>query len=341
MTAEPLVSIVTPCFDGATHVARFLESVLNQTETDAELIFVDDGSTDGTEDVVMSYRRDLESTLRRFRYVHQPNGGLGSAINAGLKHVEGRYLVWPDSDDYLEPTSLAERAAVLGRSSEFAVVTSDAYVRDAAQLNVIGRVSDGTPHNDDPLQFEHLLRGESIFTSGTHMARMDAFVATHPGRQIFPARRGQNWQMLLPLFYRYRRFYLDRPLYNYVVYPHSMSRGDDTFEKRLLRVNDYREILLATLRTIEMPAPERARFERLVTQLHLRLLLRTGVDFNQASLAQDAYRQLRINRWSTFRDGVDYASSRSRAGRVAYDRARAIIREYSARIAGTSSPEDL
>lgn len=312
MTAQPLVSIVTPCFNGAAHVARFLESVLSQTDTNAELIFVNDGSTDDTEDVVMTFRRDLESTLLRFRYVHQPNGGLGSAINAGLKHVEGRFLVWPDSDDFLEPTSLSERLAVFHRRPELAVVTSDAYILDAAQLEVIGRISDRTHHNDDPRQFEHLLRGESIFTSGTHMARMDAFDETHPGRQIYPARRGQNWQMLLPLYYKHERFYLDRLLYNYVVNPESMSRGDDSLDKQIQRANDHRDIKLATLRTIDMPGAEREYYANLVEELRLRKLLRAGTAHRDRAVSKDAYRALKSSGRNTIRDLAAYAAARNK-----------------------------
>lgn len=306
LSTKPLVSIITPCYNGEDHVSRLLESILAQSCTDAELILVNDGSTDGTEEVVTSYRRDLDNTLRGFTYVKQENQGLGGAINTGLKHVTGKYLVWPDADDYLEPASLGMRSAILERAHDFAVVTSDAYVRAEEDLGTIQRlISDSFPRSHEPWQFDLLLNAQSIFTSGTHMARVDAFDATHPGRRIFPAHRGQNLQMLLPLYYRHKRFYLDVPLYNYVVRAGSMSRDSSSLEDEMHRWVGHYEILRETLASIGMPAGDRTRYEDLLRRIHdkdtLRSLSRHG-ELRQLSLHLKDMARTGTLRVADFRD---------------------------------------
>lgn len=285
---QPLVSIVTPCFNGESHVGRLIRSVLDQTYPNIEFILVNDGSTDGTEGVVAVLRAELEERLTRFVYMRQENTGLGGAISAGLRHVTGDYLCWPDADDYLEPTSVTERVAVLEAHPEYAVVTSDAFIRHQTSLDKVDSLAaDGFQHTRDEWQFEHLLRAESIFTSGSHMARMSSFDETHPGRAIYPARRGQNWQILLPLYHRYKRLFLDRPLYNYIVYQTSMSR-DSSVAERLTRAAEHRRIKLETLETIPMSAAERRHWEAVVDDMHAHTVFGVALDADDVALAQQA-----------------------------------------------------
>ena len=265
----PLISIITPCFNGEHHVGRLIESVLAQTYPYIEFILVNDGSTDGTNDVVHQFMSRLDEELTRFVYVEQANTGLGGAINAGLQHVTGEYLCWPDADDYLEPTSVRLRVEALEAHPDCAVVTSDAFLRSAEDPErVIGRISESYRDNPEPRQFERLLRANSIFVSGCHMVRMSSFDETHPGRMIYPAKRGQNWQMLLPLYHKHKRLYLDVPLYNIVVSGQSMSRSDTRLLDKIYRIDEHLEIRQATLDSIPMPAAEHKHWKGVVEQLH-------------------------------------------------------------------------
>ncbi|NTW98357.1 MAG: glycosyltransferase family 2 protein, partial [Geobacteraceae bacterium] len=216
MTNQPLVSIITPCYNGDKYLYRFFDSILAQTYRNIELIFVNDGSTDKTEEVALSYKDRLESSGVRLVYIYQDNKGLAGAINAGLANMSGKYFCWPDSDDYFEATSIEKRVCVLENFTDYAVVTSDAYIRDIDSMEEpIGVVSNNNSNRFLSNQFEFLIIGESIFCSGCHMMRADVFRDTHPDGQIYNARRGQNWQMLLPVYYKHKRYFLDEPLYNY------------------------------------------------------------------------------------------------------------------------------
>lgn len=95
MPLAPLVSIVIPCYRQAHFVGESIESALSQTYPHVEVIVVDDGSPDNTEEVVLRYPG--------VRYVRQPNGGLASARNLGLRRSNGEYVIFLDADDRLLP----------------------------------------------------------------------------------------------------------------------------------------------------------------------------------------------------------------------------------------------
>lgn len=90
-----LVSVITPCFNGAAYIGETIESVLSQDYTDWEMIVVDDGSTDGSADVVRGY---MEKDPR-LRLIRQENRGSAAARNCGIRAAEGQYIALLDADD--------------------------------------------------------------------------------------------------------------------------------------------------------------------------------------------------------------------------------------------------
>src|SRR6266540_1479939 len=89
----PSVSVVIPTYNRASLLREAIDSVLNQTFNDLELIIVDDGSTDNTEEVVHSF------TDHRLMYLKQQNEGASSARNAGIQAATGEFIAFLDSDD--------------------------------------------------------------------------------------------------------------------------------------------------------------------------------------------------------------------------------------------------
>ena len=94
-----MISVVVPIYNVERYLHRALESLLSQTYKDWEAILVDDGSTDGSGRIADEYAgRDP-----RFKVIHKTNGGLSDSRNTGLELVEGEYLIFLDSDDFLHP----------------------------------------------------------------------------------------------------------------------------------------------------------------------------------------------------------------------------------------------
>lgn len=91
------ISIIVPVYNGEETVECCINSILNQTLSELELIVVDDGSTDKTEDICKSFHDD------RIIYVYKENGGPSSARNMGLTIAQGEYIGFVDADDYIVP----------------------------------------------------------------------------------------------------------------------------------------------------------------------------------------------------------------------------------------------
>ena len=106
MTA-PKVAVVTPAYNVEAFVAETIDSVLAQTLSDWEMVVVDDGSVDGTADVVSRYADP------RIKLLRQRNSGQSAAQNKGLSAVTADYVVFLDADDRLRPDALARLAAAL------------------------------------------------------------------------------------------------------------------------------------------------------------------------------------------------------------------------------------
>jgi glycosyltransferase involved in cell wall biosynthesis len=114
----PQVSIVIPTYNAAKYLSRSLSSVLNQTYKDFEIIVVDDGSKDNTEEVVKSFMN-----LCDIKYIYQENsGGPSKPRNVGIKNAKSDYIVLFDADDMLMPDCLASCKELIEKRSELGLV---------------------------------------------------------------------------------------------------------------------------------------------------------------------------------------------------------------------------
>lgn len=92
------ISVIIPVYNSEKYVGRCIESVQAQTYTDWQLILVDDGSKDKSLEICHEYA----GSDTRIRVIHQENAGPGIARNVGLEYANGKYVVFIDSDDYIE-----------------------------------------------------------------------------------------------------------------------------------------------------------------------------------------------------------------------------------------------
>lgn len=96
---EDKISLIVPVYNVASYLERCLISIQNQTYTNLEVLCVDDGSTDGSSDIL----DEIAQKDKRIRVFHQQNKGTGAARNLALQHVSGEYIGFVDSDDWIEP----------------------------------------------------------------------------------------------------------------------------------------------------------------------------------------------------------------------------------------------
>ncbi|GAH74960.1 unnamed protein product, partial [marine sediment metagenome] len=118
---KPTVSVIIPTYNRAYLIGRAIQSVLNQTYQDFEIIVVDDGSTDDTEEIVRSFKD------KRIGYVrHEKNKGAAAARNTGIKAAKSEYIAFQDSDDEWLPEKLEKQMKVFENAPpEVGVVYTD------------------------------------------------------------------------------------------------------------------------------------------------------------------------------------------------------------------------
>ena len=122
---EELVSIIVPIYNVEPFLEKCVNSLLNQTYTNIEVILVDDGSPDECPDICDKYREEDH----RVKVIHKKNGGLSSARNSGLKVCRGDYIMFVDSDDWIE-VDLIEKMVKVMRNNPVQLVTCGRCVTD-------------------------------------------------------------------------------------------------------------------------------------------------------------------------------------------------------------------
>lgn len=230
------VSVIIPVYNVEAYLPKCIESVQNQTEKDIEIILVDDGSTDSCGEICEQYAKKDS----RIKVIHQENAGQGIARNTGLFSALGEYVLFVDSDDWIDP-DLIERTYCAAKSFDAQMVLFDIQALDA-EGNFVYAIQPNLPINtavsakDDKsfllvspspcnklMQRSWLLENHFAFPNNVKMLYEDlvAFVCLNSAVE--------------------RGVYLGgKPLYNYFLRPSSsMHNGNAqrTTEMRILAIN--------------------------------------------------------------------------------------------------------
>lgn len=288
---KPLVSIVTPCYNGKLYISRFLSSIIAQTYSHIELILIDDGSTDGTKDVIDSYLERFQNRGIPLIYEHQENAGQAAALNKGLKLFSGTYMLWMDSDDEISNDFIQERVEFLEIHTEFAFCYGRALCvsedHPEKVVSVIGKRDTTGQYSF----FEGVLYSKGIFFPG-YMARTSAIDEVIKDREIFSGRGGQNAQLLLPLSWNYGEpGFVENSTYTYYLRENSHSHSKNTCEKIIRQYANYERILIETINRIN---DERANdYIGKVRHYYGRIRFGNAVDSRNGTLIRRQLRELR------------------------------------------------
>jgi teichuronic acid biosynthesis glycosyltransferase TuaG len=149
-----MISIITPFYNSENYIEEAIKSVLSQYHEFWELLLINDGSTDKSKDIALSFSDP------RIRYFEQVNQGIASARNIGLSQMRGDYFCFLDSDDFLPPNSLSSRLGVFTQNPSLTYVDGAIRKMDQQLVNVI---SHWTPSfTGNPLDDLVLLTGRSF-----------------------------------------------------------------------------------------------------------------------------------------------------------------------------------
>jgi glycosyltransferase involved in cell wall biosynthesis/peptidoglycan/xylan/chitin deacetylase (PgdA/CDA1 family) len=227
---EYLVSIIIPCFQAEKYVADAIESVLNQTHKNFELLVINDGSTDKSEDIIKKYC-SLDS---RLKYFYQKNKGVSLARNEGIERSVGEFVAFLDADDTWEPENIEVKINILKEDETIDWVFSDVYLADE-HLTKKEIIEGG---NDNDILNSLLSRkGDVIHAPSNIVVRRKCLGQS----QIFFDKNlstSADWDFCVQLAAKkFKGKRIPLPLWSYRVLENSMSRNLQVMEKDNLYVH--------------------------------------------------------------------------------------------------------
>ena len=297
----PKISVIIPGYNTEEYVRDAIESVLSQDFTDFELILVDDGSTDSTGEIM---DRMAENDAR-IRVIHQANGGLSMARNAGLDMAAGEWIYFLDSDDLIAPRALG---TLLDSVEE-----SGAEIALAPYKRFRGRA------NEDRPKRAHARKGEVMSgTEATELALYQRRIDNAACGKLYARRL---WEKLrfrkgilyedLDIFYRLwppaeKVVVLDEPLYLYRQQPNSILHR---FNRRRLDVLDVTDRMVHWIEK-EHPELTAAARDRRMSAHYNMLLLMSRHGYKDADAQERCARVIREQAPASLRNGSVRAKNR-------------------------------
>ena len=236
-------SIITPIYNVERFLAKCLDSIIMQTFGDIEIILINDGSTDNSGDIARSYAKKDS----RIHLIEQANQGQGHARNVGLKIASGEYIIFVDSDDFIE-LDMCEKLYRELEGGDIEVLVTPFF---ATKKNKRKASPYFTPYLPKNSVFNALEGVESLLKTFKH----GLFITTI-SHFVFKTSYLRQKQIFFPekIFYEDVIFCTDAFLqaskittreiygYNYFMSPTSTMRGKMTLEKKLLSTNSYYKI---------------------------------------------------------------------------------------------------
>lgn len=207
-----MISVVIPLYNKEQSITRTLDSVLAQTYTDYEVVIVNDGSTDHSQQVVEEWLNSSiatqvahQSINSSFRLIHQPNSGVSSARNRGIQEAKGEYIAFLDGDDLWAPTYLEELAMLIADYPNAGIYGINCCHVDGSDIpkDIISKAS------FRGILTDWFARG-GAFTGSSTTIRKDVFdvVGMFDSRMTHGEDLDMWWRVLL----QYDGAYCDKPL---------------------------------------------------------------------------------------------------------------------------------
>ncbi len=204
---QDLITVIIPVYNSEKYFGKCIESILNQTYQNIEIIIINDCSTDESENIILDY---LGKDNRITYLSNETNLGVGKTRNIGIDRAKGKYIYFIDSDDYIEESTLADLHDAIQEGDSFCCMMQ-AY-----------RTIDGKDYLFSRSKEElSLLRSPSVCFRLFNKNFLDQANIRFSGLPI-----GEDLEFVFKLMvYNNQYSYVTKPLYHYVIHSDSSSRG--------------------------------------------------------------------------------------------------------------------
>lgn len=181
---NPKVSIVIPVYNGVNFMREAIDSALNQTYQNIEVIVINDGSSDDTDKIAKSYGD-------RIRYFFKENGGVATALNLGIEKMEGEYFSWLSHDDIYSPKKIEQQIKIIKLNNDQDLIVACSFLFFKDDHKVIGSspafLSKFEMDKIHPLYFlfNGYIHGCALLINKSHFKRVGIFNEKLPSTQDF------------------------------------------------------------------------------------------------------------------------------------------------------------
>ena len=187
----PLISVVIPVYNGEKTIAETIESVLNQSFSNFEIVVINDGSQDSTLDVIASIQDP------RLKIFSHPNAGLSASRNRGISQSSGEFIAFLDADDLWTPDKLEAQLTALQENPNAAVAYSwTDFIDETGQF-----LADGSHRTANGDVYADLLLFNVLQNGSNPLIRMQALINIGNFDESLPS--AEDWDMYLRLAARY------------------------------------------------------------------------------------------------------------------------------------------
>ncbi len=216
------VSVIIPTYNQADLLSRAIQSVLNQTFKDFELIIVDDGSTDNTKKVVEQFQRQDP----RIKYIWQENsGGPAKPKNTGIKHAKGEYIAFLDHDDEWLPEKLERQIELFRNSDRKNLGFVGCNVLDVDNNKIIRSYKISKTRNT----LKRLLKECFIHSSSSVIIKRSVIKEIGLFDENFKV--SDDWDMWIRLAKKYSFDFIDKPLVKHYIHGKNITRSISYLDK--------------------------------------------------------------------------------------------------------------
>ena len=217
----PTLSVIIHTYNNEKFIAETVESVLNQTYKDYEIIVVDDGSVDGTRDALIPY-------MQKIRYHYKENGGIASAKNAGIGLSETEFVAFLDHDDLWVPDKLKIQMECFNENPQAGLVYAKyTSFRDGKELRT-------KPEKGYSGWIFKELLAKSFIQTSTVVVKRECLDAVGPYDETFSL--GDEYDMFLRIAQKFQCGFVDKGLTRYRVHDTNASNNDFLFDNENLGV---------------------------------------------------------------------------------------------------------
>lgn len=208
----PKVSVIIPTYNRARYICRAINSVLNQTFTDYEIIIVDDGSTDNTREVLAQYGN-------RIVYLSQSNKGISASRNRGISAAQGEYIAFLDSDDEWLPEKLTIQVDMLDKNERLGLACSRMLILDSD-----GKQRGYKPEERTGRNFRELIEIGGDLPTSTVMTRKACFDKVGVFDETLPPM--EDFEMWVRIASRYDIYMMpEKVLAYYYTHDHQITKN--------------------------------------------------------------------------------------------------------------------